>query len=110
MIWFGRSTLGSLRMWSASRLSGTWPGLSPITTVVTGTPYATRSCFFTSLASSCRTRPGSPSPISTSPPGPSVRWTASRLRFAAITGLDTHCFGSICSATSADPAWPAYRL
>ena len=34
-----------------------------------------------------RTRPGSPSPISTSPPGPRVRCTTSRLRFAAITGV-----------------------
>ena len=30
-----------------------------------------------------------------------------RLRLAAITGVDTHCFGNICSATSAEPAWPA---
>ena len=44
---------------------------------------------------------------STSPPGPRVRCTTSRLRLAAITGAETHCFGSICRATSAEPAWPA---
>jgi hypothetical protein len=36
-----------------------------------------------------------------------VRCTTSRLRLAAMIGVETHFLGSIPRATSAEPAFPA---
>ena len=81
-----------------------------MTTVVTFVPYLICSCFLASIASICRTRPGSPSPMRTMPPGPTTRWTMSSWRFAVMTGDLTQSLLSMLMATSAEPFWPSYRL